>query len=147
MAERRKKSKDAGVPLSGNGHLGIAPRELGKSGEQIESESITGVPQQEANSKTQVNPRSTEALKAVHDRKRERTRAKLNAALIRMANDTTAVLKKGFQWTQVSLAAEAGIHSNTLGAKNKRGELIYQTEIDRLEDYKAIHSVINKYAC
>jgi hypothetical protein len=102
------------------------------------AQSIAGPQEQLANapnSECKVSHKSIEALEAVHERKRQRTLAKINAALIRMANGTPAVLKSDFKWTQAALAAEAGIHPNTLGSKNDDGVLVYSREIDRLNHY------------
>lgn len=72
-------------------------------------------------SHSRVQPSSVEALKKQHSTKRQQTAAKLEAAIQRMNTGHTLVLKKGFRWTKRSLAAEAGVHLNTLIAKDDGG--------------------------
>jgi hypothetical protein len=77
------------------------------------------------------------ALRLEHERRRQRTLIKLNAALLRMANGETIILQKGFKWTKSSLSAEAEVHPNTLSAKSQSGALVYQSVIDRLTNFRS----------
>jgi hypothetical protein len=86
-------------------------------------------------SKREVSPESIAALRTHHSLKRAHTFGEINAALLRMANGTTIVLKSGFKWTKRALAAEAEIHINTLIARDNNGAFVYQTALNRLADY------------
>jgi hypothetical protein len=87
--------------------------------------------------KREVSPDSIAALKRHHSLKRAHTSSEINAALLRMANGTTIVLKPGFKWTKRALAAETEIHINTLIAKDNDGSYVYQTALNRLAVYCA----------
>ncbi len=86
--------------------------------------------------KANVNPKSIEALRAVHASRRKHREVILSAALERMANGNSTTLKPGFKWNRANLAREADIHINTLLQRDKgTGAFLYESILNKLDSY------------
>jgi hypothetical protein len=88
-------------------------------------------------SKRPIKPGSIAVLREIHSRKKNDTKKELIEAVSRMQTGTTKNVPSDFKWTKRALATEAGIHVNTLIAKNQEGRHVYQEVLDLFIRHRA----------